>query len=225
MPTVAVILSGCGFLDGSEIHEAVSCLVHLARRGISYTCFAPDIVQVDVINHATSKPVHETRRVMIEAARIARGQIAPLAELHTERFEGLVMPGGFGAAKNLSTFATQGADCTVNPEVSRVLKEFRAAGKPMALCCIAPAIAARVFGKGSGGPGCTLTIGNDAGTAALLEKMGATHIDRAVTQAHVDAANRLVTTPAYMYHATPWEVFQGVGAMIDELAEMIGKKS
>lgn len=224
MPSVAVVLSGCGFLDGSEIQEAVSCLIHLARRNIAYTCFAPDIAQADVINHATSKPTGETRRVLAEAARISRGQILPLAELHTERFDGIVLPGGFGAAKNLCTFASQGPDCTVNPDVSRVLKEFHAARKPIALCCIAPAIAAKVFGTASGGPGCSITIGNDAGTAAALTKLGATHVEKPVTQAHLDQTNRIVTTPAYMYHANPWEVFQGIGAMIDSFGNLLGPK-
>jgi enhancing lycopene biosynthesis protein 2 len=221
MPNVAVVLSGCGFLDGSEIHEAVSCLIHLARHNIAYTCFAPDIAQADVINHQTSKPASETRRVLAEAARISRGQILPLAELHTERFDGIVLPGGFGAAKNLCTFATQGADCTVIPDVSRVIKEFHAARKPIAMCCIAPAIAAKVFGTASGGPGCSITIGNDAGTAAALTRLGATHVEKPVTQAHLDSANRIVTTPAYMYHANPWEVFQGIGAMIDSFGNLL----
>ncbi|MCC6427433.1 MAG: isoprenoid biosynthesis glyoxalase ElbB [Phycisphaerales bacterium] len=222
-PTVAVILSGCGFLDGSEIHEATSCLIHLARHNINYRCLAPDITQADVVNHAQQKPASESRNVLAESARIARGQIAPLAELHAEKFDGIVFPGGFGAAKNLCTFAKDGPNCTVNPDVARIIKEFHAAGKPLAMCCIAPVLAAKVLGTASGGKGCNITLGNDANTAAAITKMGATHTNTTVTQAHTDPTNKLTTTAAYMYHANPYEVFQGVGAMIDRFAEMLRK--
>lgn len=221
MPNVAVVLSGCGFLDGSEIHEAVSCLIHLARHGIEYRCFAPDVAQADVVNHATGKPGGEPRNCMVEAGRIARGQISPLSELHVERFDGVVFPGGFGAAKNLCTFAKDGPACTVNADVERVLKGFKSADKAIAMCCIAPAIAARLFGTAKGGDGCSVTIGNDAGTAGAIQKMGATHVATKVTEAHVDVANNLVTSPAYMFHATPWEVYQGIGTMVDRFAGLL----
>ncbi len=223
MPSVAVVLSGCGFLDGSEIHEATSCLIHLARHGIAYQCFAPDTAQSDVVNHASHKPAGESRNCMVESARIARGRIMPLAELHAQKFAGIVFPGGFGAAKNLCTFAKDGPNCTVNPEASRAIKDFHAAGKPIAMCCIAPALGAAVLGTARGGKGCSLTIGSDPGTAAALGKMGVTHASTTVTQAHVDAANKLTTTGAYMFDATPWEVFQGIGAMIDRFAEMLAR--
>lgn len=216
MPTAAVVLSGCGFLDGSEIHESVSCLVHLARRGIDARCFAPDSPQAGVVNHATGKPTGESRHCMAEAARIARGRILPLAELHVTSYDGVVFPGGFGAAKNLCTFAADGPACTVAADVERVIQEFRSAGKPIAMCCIAPVIAARVLGASGG---CTVTIGRDPSTAAAIEAMGSRHHPTSVTEACADDAHRLVTTGAYMFEATPWEVFQGIGAMIDRFAD------
>ncbi len=221
MPTIAVVLSGCGFLDGSEIHESVSCLIHLARLGLSYHCFAPDAPQASTINHAAQAPDHPARNCMVESARISRGQIKPLAHLRAQNYAGVVFPGGFGAAKNLCTFAADGPRCTVNPDVHRVVKEFHAARKPMAMCCIAPAIAARVLGTVGGGPGCSLTIGNDLETAAALQQMGATHVTTTVTQAHLDQPNLLVTTGAYMFHTTPWEVYKGVGAMIDTFVSLV----
>ncbi|MCK6477635.1 MAG: isoprenoid biosynthesis glyoxalase ElbB [Phycisphaerales bacterium] len=223
MSTVAVVLSGCGFLDGSEIHESVSCLIHLARHGIEYRCFAPDVAQADVVNHATQKPAPEARNCLVEAGRIARGQIMPLAELHVQKFAGVVFPGGFGAAKNLCTFAKDGPACSVLPDVERVVKEFAAASRPIAMCCIAPVIAARVLGTAAGGRGCSVTIGSDTQTASAIQKMGASHVATNVTGAHVDEANRLVTTGAYMFHASPWDVFQGIGAMIDRFATMVAK--
>lgn len=221
--TVAVVLSGSGFLDGSEIHEAVSCLMHLSRRGIAYQCFAPDAPQADVINHATHKPTgSQTRNMMVEAARIARGRIAPLSSLDASKYDGLVMPGGFGAAKNLCNFASKGADCDVLPDVASTLRAFHGAKKPIAMCCIAPVIAARVLGTRMGGKGCRVTIGTDAATADAIATMGSMNVGRSVHDAFVDEPNRLVTTPAYMFDAKPHEVFDGVGAMIDAFAKLLG---
>lgn len=220
MKKVAVVLAGCGKMDGSEIHESVSCLIHLARHGVAYRCFAPDKLQADVVNHASGKPASESRNLLVEAARITRGEISPLAHLNPAEFDAVVFPGGFGAAKNLCTFASEGADCTVDANVERVFKGFHTQDKPIAMCCIAPVIAARVLGTTSGGPGCTVTIGSDVGTAGAIQSMGATNVNRGVTQAHVDETNRLVTTPAYMLDANPYEVFEGIGQMIDSLVAM-----
>lgn len=221
---VAVVLAGCGRADGSEIHESVSVLTHLNRHGIAYRCFAPDKPQAEVVNHVTGQAEPgQTRNQMVEAARIARGEISPLASLRAADFDAIVFPGGFGAAKNLCTFASQGAACSVDADVSRVLREFHAAQKPIGLVCIAPVIAAKVLGTSAGGPGCEVTIGADAAVAGAIKTMGATNVVKDVTQAHVDAKNRIVTTPAYMCDTGPWGVFQGVGAMIDELSRMLAR--
>jgi len=221
MTKVAVVLAGCGRADGSEIHESVSCLIHLARLGAGYRCFAPDGPQADVVNHLTGKPANESRNMLVEAARIARGEIEPLSALRAEDFDAIVFPGGFGAAKNLCTFARDGENCTVIPDVERVIKAFHSAGKPIAMCCIAPVIGARVLGKAGGGPGLRVTIGDDAATSAAIGRMGATNTVRPVTEAAVDDAQRVVTTPAYMYgNATPWEVFEGIGRMIEQTLEL-----
>lgn len=221
--TVALVLSGCGVFDGSEIHEAVSCLVHLSRRGAQVSCFAPD-KPAPVVNHLTRKPEPgQTRNVLVESARIARGRIRPLSALRAADFDAAVFPGGFGAAKNLCTFAENGAACRVDPDVERVVKEFHGAGKPVGMCCIAPVIAARVLGRGAGGPGVTVTIGDDAATAAAIEAMGSRHAARPVTAACVDEANHLVTTPAYMYGEAPvHQVFDGIGAMIEGVLARVG---
>lgn len=222
MPKIAVVLAGCGRADGSEIHEAVSCLIHLSRLGAAYRCFAPDAPQADVVNHATGKPVQgESRNMLVESARIARGEIAPLAQLRPADFDAVVFPGGFGAAKNLCTFATDGENCSVIPDVERVVKGFQSAGKPIGMCCIAPVIAARVLGSAAGGPGCRVTIGDDPATAAAISKMGSHNIVKPVTEAAVDEANRLATAPAYMYgDATPHQVYEGIGRMIEQTLAM-----
>lgn len=222
MKTVAIVLAGCGRGDGSEIHESVSCLIHCARLGLGYRCFAPDKPQADVINHATGRPVPgESRNLLVEAARIARGEIAPLGGLDIDAFDGIVFPGGFGAAKNLCTFARDGAACEVEPDVARVVRGFHAAGKPMAFCCIAPVIAARVLGTSMGGPGVEVTLGRDEGAAAAVVKMGSRHVPKNVDEAHADHVNRIATSPAYMFgEANPHEVFTGIGAMLDAFVKM-----
>ncbi len=219
---VAVVLAGCGRSDGSEIHESVSVLTHLNRHGFAYQCFALDKPQAEVVNHVTGKVESgQTRNQMVEAARIARGEIKPLSALDVGAFDAIVFPGGFGAAKNLCTFAAKGSDCTVEPEVAAALKAFHASKKPIGLVCIAPVIAAKVLGTGGGGPGCEVTIGSDEGAAQAIAAMGAKNVVKTVTQAHVDVRNRIVTTPAYMCDTGPWGVFQGVGAMVDELSAML----
>lgn len=219
----AVVLCGCGRADGSEIHESVSLLVHLSRLGAKATCFAPDVPQADVVDHATNAAMDQTRRCLTESARISRGQIEPLDRLDAGAFDAVFFPGGFGAAKNLCTFARDGAGCRVLPEVERVIRAFHAAGKPIGLCCIAPVIAARVLGRAGGGPGVSLTLGDDAGVAAIVTGWGATHVVTPVTGAHTDATQRVATSPAYMYgQATPFEVFTGIGAMVESTLAMIG---
>ncbi len=155
---VAVILSGCGVYDGAEIHESVITLLRLSQRGAQVQCFAPNIAQHHVINHLTGEEMPESRNVLVESARIARGEIKDLREARAEDFDALIVPGGFGAAKNLSDFAIAGAQCQVQPDVLALARGFVDAGKPVGLICIAPAMAAKIYGAGV-----QCTIGNDAG--------------------------------------------------------------
>ncbi len=221
MTRVAVVLSGCGVFDGSEIHEAVGVLMHLSRAGAEVECFAPDIAQMHVVDHLAGAPAQgQSRNVLHESARIARGKIKPLATLHARDFDAVFFPGGFGAAKNLCDFAIKGSACAVEPQTERVIKEFHKAGKPIGMCCIAPAIAARVLGTnavGGGGPGCSVTIGNDPATAKAIAEMGSRNISKPVTEALVDEKNNLITAPAYMYGDAPiHQVFEGIGRMVEQ---------
>src|SRR5512133_2943461 len=158
MKKIGVILSGCGVNDGSEIHEAVITLLAIDRAGAEAICMAPDIEQMQVVNHLTGTPVAgEKRNVLVESARIARGKIRNLKEVKGNEIDALILPGGFGAAKNLCDFALKGAACAVNPEVERLLREVHQAGKPIGALCIAPALVARILGKEQP----TVTIGTD----------------------------------------------------------------
>jgi len=215
MKRVAVILCGCGVQDGSEIHEAVATLLALDRAGAEARVFAPRGPQHDVVDHLTGRPAPgQTRDMLVESARIARGRILDLAELRTADVHAVILPGGFGAARNLCSFASEGAACSVHPEVARVLREAHHARKPIGALCIAPVIVARVLGAETHA---RLTIGNDPGTAAAVAQMGARHVDAAVTDAIVDETNLIVTTPCYMLAGRITEVFDGAAALVHEV--------
>lgn len=216
---IGLVLSGCGVFDGSEIHEAVLSLLSLTRRGFAVQCLAPDVAQMHVYNHLRGAVSEgEKRNVLVEAARIARGKIRNVADAKAADFDGLFFPGGFGAAKNLCTFAVDGANARVQGDVARLVRECHEARKPMAFICIAPAIAAKILGEKH----VELTIGNDKGTAQALESMGARHVNKPVREAHVDKVNLVVTAPAYMYDATILEVEASINAAVEELAKLIG---
>jgi enhancing lycopene biosynthesis protein 2 len=212
---IAVILSGCGVYDGAEIHESVITLLRLDQRGAQVQCFAPNIAQMQVINHLTGEEMPESRNVLVESARIARGNIKDIREASVEDFDALIVPGGFGAAKNLSNFAVEGAGCSVQPDVLALTEAFAEAGKPVGLICISPALAAKIYG-----PGVTCTIGNDAETAAAVNKMGATHADCAVCDIVEDKARKLVSTPAYMLAQSISEAASGINKLVDRVLEL-----
>ena len=212
---VAVILSGSGVYDGAEIHESVITLLRLDQRGAQVQCFAPNIAQLHVINHLTGEEMPETRNVLVESARIARGNIKDIREANVDDFDALIVPGGFGAAKNLSNFAVEGAGCSVQPQVLELAEAFAEAGKPVGLMCISPALAAKIYG-----PGVTCTIGNDADTATAMNKMGASHEDCAVTDIIEDKARKLVTTPAYMLAQNISEAASGINKLVDRVLEL-----
>lgn len=216
MKKVAVILSGCGFLDGAEITEAISTLIAIGQNGAEYEVFAPN-KDVEETNHLTQKPTGQKRNVLQEAARIARGEIQPLEQLKAQNFDALAFPGGFGAALHLCDFGTKGSGGQIDPQVARIVKEFSDSKKPIAAICIAPAIMALALGE----KGVNVTIGVDAGTASELEKTGAKHQNCAVEKYVVDHGNKVITTPAYMYgSARPHQIFAGVSGAIAELIKM-----
>ena len=212
MKKIGVVLSGCGVYDGSEIHEAVLTLLALSRQGAEAIYFAPDKSQADVINHLTGEPMAETRNVLIEAARIARGAVQPLAQADASTLDALIVPGGFGAAKNLSTFASEGAECHVDPDLKRLAQAMHAAGKPLGFICIAPAMLPRIFDFPL-----RLTIGTDIDTAEIVEDMGGEHVPCPVDDIVVDEDNKIVTTPAYMLAQSIAEAATGIDKLVDRV--------
>lgn len=212
---VAVILSGCGVYDGAEIHESVLTLLRLDQRGAQVQCFAPDIAQHHVINHLSGEVMNESRNVLVESARIARGEVKDLREANADDFDALIVPGGFGAAKNLSNFAVEGDKCSVNPDVLALAEAFAEAGKPVGLICISPALAAKIYG-----PGVVCTIGNDADTSAAVVKMGGTHEECDVHDIVEDTQRKLVSTPAYMLAQSIGEAAGGIYKLVDRVLEL-----
>lgn len=214
---IAVILSGCGVYDGSEIHEAVLTLLALNRAGVEALCYAPNIPQHHVINHLNGEVVEdEVRNVLTEAARIARGKIQDIFKCKVSEIDGAIFPGGYGAAKNLCDFAVEGVRCELDPNVVKLVKGMHEAKKPMAFLCISPVIAAKLLGPA----GVQLTIGNDPATAKAIEEMGAKHVKHAVREISVDEVNRVVSTPAYMYDAPIAQVAEGIEKCVDALLKM-----
>lgn len=221
MPKVGVVLSGCGVYDGAEIHESVITLLALNRKGAEYILMAPNVDQMHVINHLTGEPMEgETRNVLVESARIARGNIRDMAEVHANDIDALIFPGGFGGAKNLSDFAVNGTNATVNPEVKRLVNEMMAVGKPVGFICITPAVAAKIFEEAKV-EGVNLTIGSDPDTAGAINSLGANHIECPVEDIAIDENRKIVSAPAYMYgDASIGGVAAGIEKLVGKVLEL-----
>lgn len=218
MKNIAVILSGCGVYDGSEIHEAVLTLLAIEQAGAKYRCFAPNIQQHHVINHLTGEVmVDEQRNVLVESARIARGDVEDLSEFYLDEFDALIVPGGFGAAKNLSDFAINGENFSVNAQVLEVCQAFAKAGKPAGYMCIAPAMIPLIYGDNA-----QATIGHDIGVAESLMNVGLAHKDCAVDDIIVDSRHKLVSTPAYMLATTLTEASLGINKLVRKVISLVG---
>lgn len=211
----AVVLAGCGVFDGAEIHEATLTMLAINRQGALYQCFAPDVNQAHVVNHITGEEMPETRNVMVESARIARGNIRPLSEFDPAGFDAIVFPGGFGVAKNLCSFAFDGADCQVNDDARKAVKAMHQAGKPIAALCISPVLITKILGD------VEVTIGSDAGTAGAVEKMGGKHAVTSHGEVIVDRKNKVVTTPCYMLDANIGQIADGAENVIKTILAML----
>lgn len=217
MTKVAVILSGCGVYDGAEIHESVLTLLALDRAGAKYECLAPNIEQMHVVNHLTGEVAEgESRNVLVESARIARGAVKDVAKADAADYDALILPGGFGAAKNLCDFAVKGAECTIQPDVERFIQAMADAGKPVGFVCIAPAMVPRIYGDAK------VTIGTDTDTAAAIESMGGVHVACPVREFVVDEENKLVSTPAYMLAQNIGEAAEGIEKLVHEVLRLAG---
>lgn len=217
MKKIGVILSGCGVRDGSEIHEAVLTLLAIDRNGAKAVCLAPDI-ELDEVNHLTMQETGAKRNVLVESARIARGEVADVKGAKAADLDALILPGGFGAAKNLCNFAFQGPQGSVQPEVLRLVREMAAAKKPICAICIAPAVLALALGKDLSPK---LTIGTDQGTAQAINATGSSHVDCPVSDFVVDKDHLIVTTPAYMLAGSIAEAAEGIEKAVKATIDLV----
>ncbi len=215
MKKFAIILAGCGVFDGAEIHEATLSMLSVMQQGGSYEIFAPDIPQYHVVNHITGEEMNENRNVLIESARIARGNIKNLKEFDAADFDALLLPGGFGVAKNLCDFAIKGADCEVNTDVAAAVEAMHAASKPIGALCIAPVVVSKVLGD------VELTVGQDKGTIENLEKMGSRHVSTSHGEVVHDTKNKVFTTPCYMLDANILQIFEGTTNIVKAILESL----
>ncbi|PVX51760.1 enhancing lycopene biosynthesis protein 2 [Balneicella halophila] len=210
---IAVILAGCGKADGSEIHEATLTLLAIDQQRAEYHAFAPNIDQRDVINHITGDEMPEKRNVLIEASRITRGEIKDLKEYDVKDFDALVLPGGFGAAKNLCSFAVDGENMNINEEVTKALQQTYEAKKPIGALCIAPVMVAKALKA-------TVTLGQDDDIAKTVENWGGKHKKTTHGEIVTDEEKKIVTTPCYMLDAKISDIYEGATNLIKKVLEL-----
>ncbi|CAI2410283.1 isoprenoid biosynthesis glyoxalase ElbB [Serratia plymuthica] len=216
MKNVGVVLSGCGVYDGAEIHEAVLTLLALDRAGAQAVCFAPDKSQLHVINHLTGDEMPEERNVLVESARIARGKIRPLSQADAGQLDALIVPGGFGAAKNLSSFASEGAECWIDKDLAKLTQQMYKANKPIGFMCIAPALLPKLLDQQV-----RLTIGNDPDLGEVIDAMGGEPVICPVDDIVVDIENKVVTTPAYMLAKSISEAADGIDKLVSRVLDLV----
>lgn len=227
MKKIGVLLSGNGVYDGSEIHEAVLSLLAIEEAGAEWVCLAPNYNQHHVVNHTNGQEMPETRNILVEAARIARGNIKDIETLDINEIDGLVMPGGFGAAKNFSKWAFQGAAGDINPIIKEFINKVMKAGKPIATLCVSPVVVAKAL-EGSGKHP-KLTLGTDKDPSPYdikadsvgLAAMGAQPEMKSITEILVDEENKLISAPCYMMEVGVKEVRANVKMAVEKMMEMI----
>ncbi len=219
MKKVGVLLSGCGVNDGAEIHESVLTMLFLDKAGVEMILMAPNIDQMHVINHYTGQEMEDYRNVLVESSRIARGEIKDMAEVSGNDLDALIIPGGFGVAKNLCDYAMAGPECSVNPDVYRLIVELRLMNKPIGAICIAPVMMAKILGEQE--ESANMTIGYDETTSTDIISMGSKHIDCPVTEMIIDEDKKIVTTPAYMEANSIKEAADGIEQLIKKVLSMI----
>ena len=219
MKKIGVLISGCGVNDGAEIHESVITMLALDRAGVETVMMAPNIDQMHVVNHYTGQEMDEFRNVLVESSRIARGNIKDMAEVTGNDIDALIIPGGFGVVKNLCDYAMAGSECSINPDVIRLVTEVHLLQKPIGAICIAPAMMAKILGEQD--ESAEMTVGSDESTANDIKTMGSTHVTCPVTEMVVDKEKKIITTPAYMEAQSIKEAAEGIEKLVVEILSMV----
>lgn len=226
---IGVLLSGCGVFDGTEIHEAVLTLLAIQEAGHEYVCIAPDVDQHHVINHTNGEEMNEKRNVFVESSRIARGEITKLSDIDPADIDALVLPGGFGAAKNLTTWAFKGPESEILPEVKLLLVNLVNIGKPICALCVTPTVVAKAFEGSDIHP--QLTLGNTEqdseydiqGFSDGLAAVGAQPVMKTTDDILVDTANKIVSAPCYMMKTDVVGVRNNTQKAIQQMLDLIDR--
>ncbi|MEC8882280.1 MAG: isoprenoid biosynthesis glyoxalase ElbB [Pseudomonadota bacterium] len=211
----AVLLSGCGVYDGSEIGEVVLTLMALEDQGIEWDSFAPSRKSLKHVNHVTQKDMPGELNVLEEASRIVRGRIADVNDVDFSHYDGLIVPGGFGVVTNLCDFSVSDMNYTIYPEVDNFLNKAKSRGFPMGFMCIAPILIPRIF------QGVSMTIGNDKEMAGKIEKLGCRHVDCVADDIVIDRDNKVVTTPANMLAKNLVELRDGIVKLVGACQDLV----
>lgn len=210
---IAIIIGGCGHRDGSEIHETTMTMLAVEEHGATYQMFAPNRNQYHVLNHLDGTEMHEQRNMLVEAARIARGNILPLENFDVNQFDAVIFPGGFGVAKNFFNYAFKGMDCEVDEQIAHIIQSVHQAGKPIGALCISPVLMAKILGN------ITVTIGQDAKTARDIEQMGATNVNTSNGDVVTDKKNKIFSTPCYMLDANLVDIHEDANNLVEAMME------
>ena len=210
---IAIIIGGCGHRDGSEIHETTMTMLAVEEHGATYQMFAPNRNQYHVLNHLDGTEMHEQRNMLVEAARIARGNILPLENFDVNQFDAVIFPGGFGVAKNFFNYAFKGVDCEVDEQIAHIIQSVHQAGKPIGALCISPVLMAKILGN------ITVTIGQDAKTARDIEQMGATNVNTSNGDVVTDKKNKIFSTPCYMLDANLVDIHEDAYNLVEAMME------
>lgn len=215
---IAVLLGGCGTFDGSEIQESVLTLLSIKQCEVNYQCFSIDEPQHHVTDHNSKSVDNNTiRNMLIESARIARGDIKNISELLVDQYDALIIPGGFGVAHNFCDFAIKGKDFSVRSDIARICLEFTKAEKPVGFICIAPVMIAKIYC----GFNVKMTIGNDTQVADIITSMGMKHVNTMVDEICIDEKYKIVSTSAYMLAENIAQVYDGIFKLVSAVVKLI----
>lgn len=221
---IALFLSGSGYLDGSEITEATSLIIALSKYGIAVDFFAPNRNQSDVVNHNTNQESSESRNILIESARITRGNVLPLDEFNAELYNAVVLPGGFGAVKNFTTFLQDGHNAQLHSDIKKALENAIFHKLWIVGICAAPLVIALAL-RDLNIENSTISFGDQNNSVDFINALNhwkIKHAETKIDEHHIDYHNKLITSGAYMFHdASPYDIYICSDIIIKELSEQL----
>ena len=217
MKKTAIILSGCGQVDGSETHETILTILALEQHNLDWEGLAPSGLQTEVYDHYTNTKENISPSSMItEAARLVRGNITIINAVNASDYAAVIIPGGAGVIKNLSNYSTAGINFTIHPELLAFMATIVRLQIPAGFICIAPILIPKLYGNKP-----KLTIGSNVELAAKIVQIGGEHCDCLANDIVIDHAQKIVSTPANMVAKNIVEVYHGIYKLVTQIANWI----